>query len=110
MKFETLLRKAWPYLGKNDTYLVDTKKNELYIMDYLGNRYFDIDPFNLIGVSEDIHNWLKDKNVKIQIKQLFNKEWICNLYQNGFIIVGAKAYSKEFAILSAGEKFVKVSL
>jgi gamma-glutamylcysteine synthetase len=37
-------------------------------MDYLENRFFDIEPFNLIGISEDIQNWLKEKDIKIQIK------------------------------------------
>jgi len=109
MKFEKLLRKAWPYLGKYNTFSIDEKNNELYIRDYLGNRFFDIDPFNLIGVSEDIKDWLCEQNIKVHTKQLYNNQWVCQLTKNGISIAGSKSNSKEFAILIAGEKYVKVS-
>lgn len=109
MKFELLLRKAWPYLGKHNLFFIDNNKMELTVLDCMGNRFTDVDPYSLSGISNDIKSWLINKGFNIQIKQLFNNDWICNVYNEGSIIAGAKANSQEFAILISAEKIIKRS-
>lgn len=109
MKFEILLRQAWPYLGNHNLFSIDFSKMELTVLDCMGNRFEDLDPYSITGISNDIKLWLINKGLNIQVKKLFNNDWICNIYNGGSIIAGAKANSQEFAILTSAEKIIKRS-